>query len=177
MASLGSSVRLFARRAAAAPLARRHLIASRRICSSVAPPGSSTAAVHADALVDPLVAWTTSTGQDVSPPLSLSTTFTCPEPGEGGHIYSRITNPTRERAEVLLAAVESTPTAPAHAILYASGLAATFGALSRLLPQRVAISGGYHGTHLVLQQLQRISGGSRCGTACHGTVGNRGEGT
>lgn len=46
--------------------------------------------------------------------------------------------------------------------MYASGLAATFGALSRLLPTRVAISGGYHGTHLVLDQLARISGGASC---------------
>jgi len=45
-------------------------------------------------------------------------------------------------------------------VLYASGLAATFAAFSRVLPRRVAISGGYHGTHLVLDQLRRISGGA-----------------
>jgi len=62
----------------------------------------------------------------------------------------------------LLGAIEGTPSSPARAVLYASGLAATFGALSRLLPSRVAISGGYHGTHQVLEQLQRISGGANC---------------
>jgi len=102
------------------------------------------------------------TAHDVSPPLSLSTTFTCPEPGSDGHVYSRISNPTRERCETLLGAIEGTPSSPARAVLYASGLAATFGALSRLLPSRVAISGGYHGTHQVLEQLQRISGGASC---------------
>lgn len=104
----------------------------------------------------------TSTDADVSPPLSLSSTFTCPEEGVGGHIYSRISNPTRERAEALLAAVESSDAASAHAVLYSSGLSATFAALARLMPARVAISGGYHGTHLVLAQVARISGGRTC---------------
>ena len=86
----------------------------------------------------------------------MSTTFTCSD--DGGHIYSRITNPTRDRAETLLGAVESSPTTTAHAVLYSSGLAATFAALGRLLPERVAIAGGYHGTHQVLDQLRRLSG-------------------
>ncbi|KOO26691.1 cys met metabolism pyridoxal-phosphate-dependent protein [Chrysochromulina tobinii] len=133
-------------------------MAIRAASSSAVPPGSSTAAVHADALAD--VDWMMTTDKDVSPPISLSTTYTCPEEGSSGHIYSRISNPTRDRAELLLGAIESTPTEPAHAVLYASGLAATFGVLARLLPRRVAISGGYHGTHLVLSQLQRISGGA-----------------
>lgn len=119
-----------------------------RCISSLVPPGSSTAALHADALCD------FSTAGDVSPPMSLSTTF------EGdGHIYSRISNPTRSRAEALLGAVEGTPEQTAHAVLYSSGLAACFAVLCRYLPGRVAITGGYHGTHLVLDQLRRISGG------------------
>ena len=32
------------------------------------------------------------------------------------------------------------------------------------MPQRVAINGGYHGTHMVLDQLRRISGGQLCET-------------
>ena len=127
-----------------------------RACSTFR--GTSTAAIHADALEDDAFG----TSKDVAPPLSLSTTFTCPEPGGSGHVYSRISSPTRERCEALLGAIEGTPAQPAHAILYASGLAATFSALSRLLPRRVAISGGYHGTHLVLEQVQRISGGKHC---------------
>ena len=46
--------------------------------------------------------------------------------------------------------------------MYSSGLAATFAVLSRLLPTRVAIDGGYHGTHLTIGQLRRISGGALC---------------
>jgi len=138
------------------------LVRSRRALSSSSRfDGSSTAAVHADALASDRSPWEFSTEADVSPPLSLSTTFSCP-PDDAGHIYSRITNPSRGRCEALLGAVEGTPSDPAHAVLYASGLAATFAALSRLLPKRVAISGGYHGTHLVLDQLSRISGGAAC---------------
>ena len=122
------------------------------------PAGSSTAAIHADGLAQHVF----ETGADIAPPLSVSTTFSCPNVDTDGHIYSRITNPTRSRAETLLAAMEGTDDSPAHAVLYSSGLAATFAVLSRLLPRRVAILGGYHGTHLVLDQLHRISGGTRC---------------
>jgi cystathionine gamma-synthase len=79
-------------------------------------------------------------------------------------VYSRISSPTRERAETLLGAIEGTPGQPAHAVLYSSGLAASFAVLARLLPKRVAIQGGYHGTHQVLSQLRRISGGTACET-------------
>ena len=117
--------------------------------------GSATAAIHADA--EPR--------GGVSPDLGLSTTFSL-APGddaagiEADHIYSRISNPTRDRCEALLGAVEGVRDAPAHAVLYSSGLAATFAALVRLLPKRVAISGGYHATHHVLEQLSRIAGGT-----------------
>jgi len=116
--------------------------------------GTATAAIHADSLLaDPAF----STDADVAPPLSFSTTFS-----SGAHVYSRISAPTRSRCEALLGAVEGTEEQPAHAVLYSSGLAACFAAFSRLLPRRVFISGGYHGTHLVLEQLQRISAGARC---------------
>ena len=115
----------------------RFLAPARKFCTASLPPGTSTAAIHADTLAAGI-----STDFDVSPPLSLSTTY------EGGdHVYSRLSSPTRERAEAALAAVESTASHAAHAVLYSSGLAATFAVLSRLLPQRVAIDGGYHGTH------------------------------
>jgi len=127
------------------------------LCS--APAGSSTAAIHADALHADASGWAFSTQHDVSPPLSLSTTFSCVEEG---HVYSRISSPTRERAEALLGAIEGTSGCMAHAVLYSSGLAAAYAVLARLLPKRVAIRGGYHGTHLVLAQLQRISAGGVC---------------
>eukprot|EP00439_Symbiodinium_sp_Y106_P064114 s727_g10.t1 len=98
---------------------------------------------------------------DVAPPLSLSTTFTAPSSGQG-HIYSRISAPTRSRCETLLGNVEGTEEQPAHAVLYSSGLAAAFALFAHYLPKRVFISGGYHGTHQVLAQLQKISAGSRC---------------
>ena len=123
-----------------------------------APAGSATAAIHADALLDDVAQL--STDADVAPPLSLSTTFTCGAP----HVYSRSSNPGRARAEALLGAIESTETCTVHAILYSSGLAASFGALAGLLPKRVAVAGGYHGTHQVLGMMQRISGGASCAT-------------
>ena len=137
---------------------------TRRLCihaAAAAPPGTATAAVHADALLLDRVRHTTD--MDVAPPLSLSTTFSCPADDSDGHVYARLSNPTRERAEALLGAIESTADSdPAHAVLYSSGLAAVFAVLARLRPPRVAIAGGYHGTHQVLAQLQRISGGAIC---------------
>lgn len=125
--------------------------------------GTSTAAIHADALLgDEEEGWAFSTDLDIAPPLSLSTTFECPTGDAKGHVYSRISNPTRSRCEALLAAVEGTVDNPAHAVLYSTGLAACFGVLSRFLPTRIAITGGYHGTHLVVEQMQRISAGNRC---------------
>ena len=49
-------------------------------------------------------------------------------------------------------------------MLYSSGLSATFAALGRLLPKRVAIAGGYHGTHQVLDQMRRLSVNALCET-------------
>lgn len=50
---------------------------------------------------------------------------------------------------------------PAHCLLYSSGLAAAFAVFSHFLPKRVFITGGYHGTHQVLAQLQKISDNAR----------------
>lgn len=135
----------------------------RKRAEAAAPSGSATAAIHADALLEEEEeGWAFSTAADISPPLSLSTTFVCPSGDQRGHVYSRITSPTRSRCEALLGAIEGTGDTPAHAVLYSSGLSAIFAVLSRLLPARIAITGGYHGTHLVIAQLQRISGGARC---------------
>ena len=57
----------------------------------------ATAAVHADAGIDK-----TSHDGDVAPPIGLSTTF-----DDGAdHVYSRISAPTRQRCEAVLAALE-----------------------------------------------------------------------
>ncbi|CAE7037803.1 unnamed protein product [Symbiodinium natans] len=133
-------------------------------CSLSSLRGTATAAVHADTLAveeEAMPAWAFSTAEDVAPPLSLSTTFTVPDSGQG-HIYSRISAPTRSRCETLLGSIEGSEEQPAHAVLYSSGLAAAFALFAHFLPTRVFISGGYHGTHQVLGQLQKISVGGRC---------------
>ena len=106
----------------------------------------ATAAVHADAGIDK-----TSHDGDVAPPIGLSTTF-----DDGAdHVYSRISAPTRERCEAVLAALEGGE--GARAVLFASGNAATHAVLASLAarnreqgpggPLRVATHGvGYHGT-------------------------------
>lgn len=122
--------------------------------------GSLTAAIHGDTSMieeGSVQAALLSTHADIAPPLSVSTTFEAPVEKGRGHIYSRETNPTRARCEQLLGAIMSAPGAPAHAILYSSGLAAAFAVLSHLRPRRVAITGGYHGTHAVLAQLKHIA--------------------
>lgn len=131
----------------------------KKLCSSLR--GTATAAVHGDALAveeGDVPDWAFSLAQDVAPPISVSTTFT--SQGDG-HIYSRISCPTRSRCESLLGTVEGTEETPAHCVLYSSGLAAAFGIFSHFLPKRVFITGGYHGTHQVLAQLQKISDGAR----------------
>lgn len=118
-------------------------------------------AIHADVLAEKLgLDVEFSTAEDVAAPMSLSTTFLTRDSG-GGHIYSRDSTPTRNRAEFVLGSLEGTEEAPVEAILYSSGLAASFAILSRYLPKRVFITGGYHGVHQVISQLQRISDGSR----------------
>ncbi|CAE7056553.1 unnamed protein product [Rhizoctonia solani] len=93
---------------------------------------------------------------NVAPSISVSTTFREPIPEKleypsdpdpstpDRHIYSRYTTPVSTRVEKVLSALLD-----AHAITYASGLAATTAALTHLNPKRlVAIKGGYHGVHV-----------------------------
>lgn len=91
---------------------------------------------------------------DVAAPIGVSTTF---EAMPGGPCYSRGSHPTRERCEAVLASLEGPS---AEALLYSSGQAATHAALHHLLAdrgaRRVLISGGYHGTHQALDQLQAL---------------------
>lgn len=94
---------------------------------------------------------------DVAAPIGVSTTF---EAMAGGPCYSRAAHPTRERCEAVLASLEGPA---AEALLYSSGQAATHAALHHLLAdrgaRRVLISGGYHGTHQALDQLQALKAG------------------
>ena len=135
-----------AARAILRPLLQRYLPSSalrqEQHASTWAP---ATAAVHADAALD-----ATSHDSDVAPPIGLSTTF-----DDGAdHVYSRISAPTRERCEAVLAALEGGE--GARAVLFASGNAATHAVLASLAARnrergldqtRVATDGiGYHGT-------------------------------
>jgi cystathionine gamma-synthase len=102
------------------------------------PTDPSTLAVHADDGIEP--------DPDVAPPLHVATTFTADN--AQGMVYSRNDHPTRRRLEAVLGALEG-----GHAVVYSSGLAAVQALLMHLRPRRVAIApGGYHGTHLVLDQ-------------------------
>ena len=135
----------FLSRGISRPLLQRYLPSSalrqQQHASTWAP---ATAAVHADAALD-----ATSHDGDVAPPIGLSTTF-----DDGAdHVYSRISAPTRERCEAVLAALEGG--AGARAVLFASGNAATHAVLASLAARarengrtpRVATEGiGYHGT-------------------------------
>ncbi|HSM94213.1 MAG TPA: PLP-dependent aspartate aminotransferase family protein [Anaeromyxobacteraceae bacterium] len=90
-----------------------------------------TLAIHADAGIDP--------APDVAPPIHVSTTFDAENPA--GLLYSRFEQPTRQRLEAILGALDG-----GEAVTYASGLAAVTAAINVLHPRRVAIApGGYFG--------------------------------
>lgn len=102
----------------------------------------SSLSLHAD---DPLSATT-----DIAPAIHVSTTFSKLDPnlasslsnGHEEYVYSRYTTVTRDRAEQVLGSLNK-----GHAVTYSSGLSAGFAALLHVKPDRVAIRGGYHGTH------------------------------
>src|SRR6266542_5944348 len=99
-----------------------------------------TAALHADAGLEPAA--------DVAPPLHVATTFEADN--AEGLVYARNQQPTRERLEAVLAALEG-----GEAVTYASGQAASVAALLHFQPRRVAIArGGYHGTHAAIESLR-----------------------
>lgn len=71
------------------------------------------------------------------------------------HIYSRDTAPNTTRLEAVLEALLHAP-----CVTYASGLSALHALYAHLRPGRVAITGGYHGSHAVLALHARLSGGA-----------------
>ncbi|OLY80807.1 Cystathionine gamma-lyase [Smittium mucronatum] len=100
--------------------------------------GLGTKAIHVGSHPDP------TTGA-VIPPLSLSTTFKQADVGDFAYEYSRSNNPTRERFETALAAVEN----GRHALTFASGSAATATVLNMLEPGShiLSINDVYGGTY------------------------------
>ncbi|PKS10590.1 hypothetical protein jhhlp_002344 [Lomentospora prolificans] len=69
------------------------------------------------------------------------------------HIYSRLSSPNITRLETLLTAILRGPS-----VTYTSGLSAFHAMIVRLNPRRIAIGGGYHGCHGVLNIMRRLTG-------------------
>ena len=97
------------------------------------------------------VAATTSSTLASTPTGTTTTPTAIDEP----FVYSRDGQPNVVRVEVLLGVLEG-----GHAVAYASGVSAILAALLHWLPKRIAVDGGYHGTHAVMAayQAMRASG-------------------
>jgi cystathionine gamma-lyase len=107
--------------------------------------GISTKAVHSGQEPDP--SW-----GDVIPPLHLSSTFEQSSPGvHKGFDYSRAGNPTRQRYETCLAALENGK----HAMAFASGLASIDAVIRTLSPgdQVVCSDDVYGGTFRLFDRI------------------------
>lgn len=139
----------------------------------MAPLHPATYGIHADDRTNILT--------DVAPAIHTSTTFRYPrDPSqlhpvdtEGGEvidlstplIYSRLASANINRLETILAPLIY-PGAPSadlerlanHVVSYTSGLSAFHGLLVSVVPKVVAISGGYHGCHGVLDLHVRMHG-------------------
>ncbi|CCE85510.1 Piso0_005111 [Millerozyma farinosa CBS 7064] len=104
---------------------------------------------------------------DVIPPINVTTTFKYNDdynklvtakdsPKDeitGNHIYSRLSHPNSETAEKLLESILD-----GNVVIYNSGLAAFFAALTYFNPKTIAIGRGYHGCHGIANLFTRIKG-------------------
>ena len=109
--------------------------------------GISTKAIHVGQEPDPSFG-------DVIPPLHLSSTFAQSSPGEHkGFDYSRAGNPTRQRYETCLTALEG----GTHAFAFASGLAAIDAVIRTLSPGDQVVCGDdvYGGTFRLFERILR----------------------
>ncbi|KAI8932557.1 hypothetical protein NX059_010733 [Plenodomus lindquistii] len=121
----------------------------------------------------------TNISTDVAPPIHTSTTFRYPSdpstlnpvPEDSAEavdlstplIYSRLASANINRLETILAPLifasakeEDLPVLANHVISYSSGLSAFHGLLVGLVPKVIAISGGYHGCHGVIELHKRM---------------------
>ncbi|KAK0613042.1 pyridoxal phosphate-dependent transferase [Bombardia bombarda] len=103
----------------------------------------------------------------VAPPMHVSTTFRYsrdpeilkqwsnidPNAPHDSHIYSRDSAPNTTRLESVLSSLLGGPT-----LTYSSGLAAFHAMLVFLNPKRIAIGGGYHGCHGVIELVSKLTG-------------------
>ncbi|KAF7674464.1 plp-dependent transferase [Alternaria burnsii] len=135
----------------------------------------STHGVHADDRINILT--------DVAPPIHTATTFRYPHdpsqlqpvPTEGEFvdlqtplIYSRLASASTNRLETILAplmypdAKEEELNGQSglanHVVSYTSGLSAFHALLVNLVPKVIAISGGYHGCHGVIDLHKKMHG-------------------
>ena len=118
---------------------------------------------------------------DIAPPIHTSTTFRYPRDPSKLHpvspedgevidlstplIYSRLASANTNRLETILAPLiyprakdEELESLANHVVSYSSGLSAFHGLLVHVVPKVVAISGGYHGCHGVLDLHKRMHG-------------------
>ncbi|KAH4915853.1 hypothetical protein HBI79_232480 [Parastagonospora nodorum] len=124
----------------------------------------STQGIHADDRINIIT--------DVAPPIHTATTFRYPRdpdqlqpvPEEGEYldlstplVYSRITNSNINRIETVLAPLifpgakeEELESLGNNVVSYSSGLSAFHALLVNVVPKVIAISGGYHGCHGVI---------------------------
>lgn len=121
--------------------------------------GLSSLSVHADDYIN--------NHRAVAPPLHMSTTFRYNDDPDrlrawdntddrapyDSHIYSRDSAPNTTRLEAVLSALLGGP-----AVTYSSGLAAFHALLVFLNPRRIAIGGGYHGCHGVIDLVAKLTG-------------------
>ncbi|PQE20956.1 cys met metabolism plp-dependent enzyme protein [Rutstroemia sp. NJR-2017a BBW] len=119
----------------------------------------SSQTIHADDFLNK--------GQDVAPPLHVSTTFRYSNNPDAlvpaaeldysipsdSHIYSRHTTPNTTRLEAILSSILHGPS-----LTYSSGLSAFHALLVYLNPKRISIGGGYHGCHGVIEIHQKLTG-------------------
>jgi cystathionine gamma-synthase len=108
-------------------------------------PHSNTLAQHADQSE-----CNVSTFGEVTPPISMTTTYAYNSHRHSNEnfVYARDGSPTVCQAEAIVGSLEG-----GHAVMYSSGQAATFSALTYFRPKRVLVNGGYHGTHQAVDHL------------------------
>ncbi|KAJ3368450.1 hypothetical protein GGF31_006411 [Allomyces arbusculus] len=150
------------------------------------PHGLATRLLHADADLS------LGTNQPVVAPLAVATTYIQPEPADLAaylaaarakhfpqpahavvedaepkpYIYSRMANPTLDRVEAVLGALEQYFGEEAHAVVYASGLAAIAAALHHAQPRRIIARLGYHGTLFGMAEVIRGRSGPDANMPC-----------
>ncbi|KAI8580235.1 hypothetical protein K450DRAFT_238774 [Umbelopsis ramanniana AG] len=109
--------------------------------------GFASLSIHADDFL--------SKTSDIAPAIHVSTTYSQPDPDQqpadgNGLIYSRYSTATRDRVELVLGTLNK-----GYAVTYSSGLSSGFAALLHIRPNRIAIGGGYHGTHGFIEVYKR----------------------